>query len=123
MNNLVEQLNNEPIILTTFFDHAEERSIVDAYLKSVDLALTIPGPVYRIIDVQQAVSSYPVVVNTIRDAVKLIANAAIHPEMAVAFVGTAEMVQSFAETGVIFFDSMDDALTHARSQVAEGVAG
>ena len=121
MTNSVEQLTNEPIILTTFFDHAEERNIVDTYLKSVDLALTIPGPVYRIIDVQQAVSSYPVVVATIRDAVKLITNAAIHPEMAAAFVGTPEMAQWFAETNVVFFDSMDDALAHARTQAPDGV--
>lgn len=113
----VEQLRGEPIIVATFDNHADQLNVMDGYLQSFDLANEITGPVYRIIDIRQATTSYVRIITTIQNLMQAVAGASIVPELAMAFVGQPHMAQS----GIAFFDNMNDALTYARAQVAEGV--
>jgi hypothetical protein len=117
----VEQLSGEPLILMTIDGNADQPDVVEGYMQSIEQAFTIPGPVYRIVDIQAATHAYQYILTTIQELLKGIYGAAIYPQMAMVFVGTPDMAQTFACANVPFFTQFDDALAHARAQVAEGM--
>lgn len=114
----VEQLTHEPIIVIQFDDNMDAQAIIDAYAQNVGLAKVFEGRVYRVIDIRAAESSFASVVSTWTEITKSIAGAIIVPTMHSAFVGQAHMTHIFADTGIFFFESMDEAIAHARSEVA-----
>lgn len=111
----VMQRTSEPIINLEFDDSADEASVLAAYRSSMDIADHIAGPVYRIIDVRRASTSYAQIVETIRGVLQGMAGAATTPQMLIAFVGTPNMFVN----GITFFETPEEALAEARSYVAE----
>ena len=122
MTSLTQKLNGEPIILMTVDDNADKSAVVEAYNESIELANTISGPVYRIIDLQKAPLSYQYIMTAIQDMVKGLVGAAVYPQMAIAWVGNPDMTETSGMRAGTFFTHFEDALAHTRAQIAEGIS-
>jgi hypothetical protein len=108
----VKQLDGEPVVLITLDDTVDKPGIIAAYLQSVELATTIPDPVYRIIDLRHAPHCYPNIIAAVQEIVTSLVGAAVYPQMRIVFVGTPKMVTGYHAPGITFVSDIDTALTH-----------
>jgi hypothetical protein len=109
MSVTVDQWFNEPIIVLEPDAHVSQQELIDAWFRSVELAQTIPGTAYRIVDLRST-SAPDAVVVTLRDIAKALVGAPVDPILNVSFVGTANDPE--VEN---WFDSLDDAVNSIRT--------
>lgn len=118
MATVTKSLENESILILTITDAMQEQDITQAYILSIAMAQEIDGPVYRVIDVRQAASSYHEVVSALQMIGRSLTGAAVDPEMEAAFVGQKSMQPFFAEANMSFFEDMGAALEYAQSHLS-----
>ena len=110
MSFSVKQLNHEPVVWITLDDAVDKNDVIQAYLQSIDLAMTIPGLVYRIVDLRHAPYCYHNIIAAIQEIVTGLTGAAVHPQLAIAFLGTREMVLRDHIPDIAIFSKRDAAL-------------
>ncbi len=115
----VQQHGDSPIIFITLDDTMNGQAVANAYLKSIELSTSIAHPVFRVVDLQDAVSSFADHVSTIREIVRGLAGGATYPDMLIAFVGKPHMAQTFADLKVPFFANHEAALGYAHARIAD----
>ncbi len=114
----VKQHMGEPIIVITLNDQMDTQAVTNAYLESVELAARMAQPGFRLVDIQEAVSSFVEKTHTIREIVRGMAGAATYPDMLIAFVGQPHMAQTFADLNLPFFTNQEAALDYAHARGA-----
>ena len=119
----VQQINNESIILCEFEGNVDKQSVVDIYSRSLELATTIPGPIYRIFDLSQVTSDHEDVLTMIADVARDVAGAGVYPELAAVFVGAVPAASGPTKDIARWFANPDDALTYVRQQTGERIPG
>ena len=117
---VVEKLIDEPVIVLKPDAQVTEQELVDAWFRSAELAQTIPGSTYRIVDLRSTIAPNTIAV-WLRESVKAMVGAPVTPLLRVSFVGTTAAVSlashADAET---WFETFDDALSYIRTMA--GVA-
>jgi hypothetical protein len=115
----VKQHMDEPIIIITLNDQMDTQAVTKAYLESIDLAAQMSQPGFRLVDLQEAISTFVEKTNTIREIVRGLAGGATYPDMLIAFVGQLHMAQTFADLHLPFFTNHEAALNYAHTRVAD----
>ena len=117
MTVVLETLDTLPIIVLGFTGHISGDMVLIGYMQSVELAQSIGGTVYRLVDLRRAEADHDEIVKVIRAAAMMTSHERFEPEMSIGFVGTTEMKVLFQQTNFSFFDDMEAALHHARAHV------
>ena len=117
---VVEKLLNEPIIVLKADAQVTQQELSDAWFQCVELAQSISGSAYQVVDLRS--NTVPAtVVSWLRDIVKAMVGAPVTPLLRVSFIGTSAAAASVpnaqAET---WFETLDEALSHIRTMA--GVA-
>jgi hypothetical protein len=107
--------SSDPVIVPAFNDTMDERQVIDTYMQTVELAEAIDGPVYRVIDLREAQQSAERIVATLGELVRGLSGATVTPNLTAVFAGYD--VQSQYQS----FDTLEEALDYAHTQVAEPV--
>ena len=115
----VKQHRDEPIIVITLDDTMNAQAVAEAYLESVELSEHMAQPGFRLVDLQDSVSSFVEKTHTIREVVRGLAGAATYPDMLIAFIGQPHMAQTFTDLKLPFFANHEAALTYAHAQFAD----
>ncbi len=120
MTVVVEKWFDEPIIVLKPDAQVTEQELVDAWFHSAELAQTIPGSTYRIVDLRST-DSPEMVVSWLQDFVKAMVGAPVVPSLRVSFVGiTAAASSALNVNAGTWFETLDEALSHIRTMA--GVA-
>ena len=119
----VQQINNESILLCEFEGAVDQQTVVDVYSRSLELAATIPGPVYRIFDLSQVTSDHEEVLTMVATVARDVVGAATYPQLAAVFVGAVPAATSPTTDIARWFANPDDALTYVRQQTGERIPG
>ncbi len=118
MGNKVIRYDDQVIVITVIDADSDPEYMESLYLSSIDLATSIDGPVYRIVDLRQAQHNFDLAVSTIRQVVSGIAGCSITPDLAITFVGVEHMADTFTGRQDAFFVNMADALAYVRSEMS-----
>ena len=111
----VEKWVNEPIIILKPDAQVSQQELIDAWFRSAELAQTIPGTVYRIVDLRSTVAP-DAVVSMIHRIARALVGASVNPVLLVSFVGAVPPISSASNADAeVWFETLDGALSHIRS--------
>ena len=117
---VVEKWLDEPIIVLNVDAQVTQQELRDGWFQCVELAQSISGSVYQIVDLRSNTAP-AIVVSWLRDIVKAMVGASVPPVLRVSFVGTTAAVSSASHLDAeTWFETLDEALSHIRSMA--GVA-
>jgi hypothetical protein len=112
---VVEKWFDEPIILLIPDAHVTEQELADAWFRSAELAQTIPGSAYRVLDLRST-NSPNAVVSWLRGIVAAMVGTPVTPLLRVSFVGSTAAASSAVSTNAeTWFETLDEALSHIRT--------
>ena len=114
-----ERFKEDPIFILTFEGHNSPRSVIDAYLATVDEAQQLGVKVYRIIDLRDSI---PQMAGIIRHTEVALSEGKPNVELPAIYLAPAPMIDHLKERGFTAFKILDDALTYIRSHVSMPVA-
>jgi len=117
---VVEKLLDEPVIVLTLDAQVTEQELVDAWFRSAELAQTISGSIYRIVDLRSTIAPNTIA-SWLRDSVQAMVGAPVTPLLRVSFIATTAAVSSASHPDAeTWFETFDDALSHIHNMA--GVA-
>lgn len=127
MGFTLQLLPDEPIILTIAKGHLAAGDFAEMFAKSRKLLMGMPAPIYRISDFREASSSFTDLLRMAQIASKGEEGTTSDPRIKAVLVGTNQWV-SLARTIIEqpqysamrfpTFETMEEALAYARSQLA-----
>jgi len=114
----VEKWLDAPIIVLKPDAEVTQRELIDAWFRSAELAQTMAGGAFRIVDLS-ASPSPDAVTASIRGILRAIAGSPIDVSLHVSFVGSVGAVSSASQAdGETWFETFDEALNHIYAMAA-----
>ena len=106
----VTQLDQRPIIVATFYEESNASAVLDAYLRTLELACDVEDEVFWIVDVRAADDAFVEIADQWLDIATGTSDEAVMPMHNGAFVGLTAMADYFVEVDMPFFHEVDEAL-------------
>ena len=108
-----------PAVIMTFSDEMTPEAVIESYVQSIGIALSLEGRVYRLFDFRQAELTYAQTFTLLHNLAQGLAGAIVPPMFDGVVVGASAMADYFDAAAMPFFQSVDDALEHCRQSVVE----
>jgi len=125
VSGTVERLDGQPIILVTITGHVDGEIARSIYKQSAEIADAADEMLYRILDVRQMTTSFPEMLEVVRESGKGLPGSGRDPRIKNIYVGNNNMAKLardlMKQFGVemLMFLSMEDAHTYIQNQIEE----
>ncbi len=106
-----------PAVIMTFSDEMSAETVIETYVKSIGIALSLEGRVFRVFDFRQAERTYAQTFTLLQSFIQGLAGAMVPPLFDGVVVGVPAMTGYFNGAATPFFATIDDALEHCRVAV------
>lgn len=119
MTTHVVKLPNLPVLLTTLPEGADLQSLFDAFARNIELSRLNIDPVYWVIDVRNAPTTFSSSVTAWVQIAQGLSGSPVVPELRMTFVADASMMSFFSQLKLTAYAALEDATTHALRGVSQ----
>ncbi len=119
MTTNVVKLPNLPVLLTTLPEGADLQSLFDAFARNIELSRLNIDPVYWVIDVRNAHTTFSSSVTAWVQIAQGLSGSPVVPELRMAFVADASMMPFFSQSNLTAYAALEDATTHGVNEVSQ----
>lgn len=114
----VAKLANTPVLLTKVPEHADEQWLFDAYARNLELSQAEDQPLYWVVDVRPAHSSYATSATGWMKIAQGLGGASVMPTLNVVFIAEPNMMPFFDKANLRAFTMPEEAFAFAANEVA-----